>query len=137
MASDGRSSAAGLFSSAGGLVAGVLRLVGVRVSFALLELADARDALLRVLLFGALALGFALLGLACLSALAIVLLWEALGWHILLILAVVYATLAAWLLQRALRLVAEGRLGLPVTLAELQKDRAAIFGESAGDGEAQ
>ena len=115
----------------------MLKLAGVRLSFALLELADARDALLRVLLVGAVAVVLALLGLACLSALVVVLLWDALGWRILLILAIVYASLAVWLLQRALRIVASGQLGLPVTVAELQKDRAAIFGDAAEEGDAR
>ncbi len=135
MADDDRSSGASLFSSAGSLAGGVLKLFGVRVSYALLELADARDALLRVLLLGAMALVAVLLGLVCLSALVVVLFWDALGWVILLILAVIYAALAVLLLQRALRMVAEGQLGLPVTIAELQKDRAAIFGNPSGNGE--
>jgi uncharacterized membrane protein YqjE len=134
MADDDRSGAR-LLNSAGGLAGSVLKLFGVRASFALLELADARDALLRVLLLGAVALAAALLGLVCLSALVVVLFWDALGWRILLILAVAYAALAALLMQRAMRIVAEGRLGLPVTMAELDKDRAAIFGKAAAEGE--
>jgi uncharacterized membrane protein YqjE len=136
MSDDDRSAGASLFTSAGGLAGSVLRLFGVRASFALLELADARDALLRMLLLGAVALAAALLGLVCLSALVVVLFWDALGWRILLILAVVYAALAALLMQRAMRIVADGRLGLPVTMAELDKDRAALFGDAAGGSEA-
>ncbi len=135
MADDDRAGGAGLLTNAGGLAGRVLRLLGVRASFAMLELADARDALLRMLLLGAVALAAALLGLVCLSALVVVLFWDVLGWRILLILAVVYAALAALLMQRAMRIVAEGRLGLPVTMAELDKDRAAIFGKSAAEGE--
>jgi uncharacterized membrane protein YqjE len=136
MTDDDRSAGSSLFNSAGGLAGSVLRLFGVRASFALLELADARDALLRMLLLGAVALAAALLGLVCLSALVVVLFWDALGWRILLILAIVYAALSALLMQRAMRIVAEGQLGLPVTMAELDKDRAAIFGDAAGEGEA-
>lgn len=135
MADDDRASGAGLFASAGSLAGGVLKLFGVRVSYALLELADARDALLRVLLLGAVALLAALLGLVSLSALVVVLFWERLGWGILLILVILYGALATLLLQRALRIVASGQIGLPVTVSELQKDRAVIFGEPAGDGD--
>lgn len=136
MPDDERSSAGSLFSTAGGLAGSVLKLLGVRISFAMLELADARDAFLRVLLLGALALVAALLGLASLSALVVVLFWDALGWRILLILVVVYMTLAALLLQRVLSIVAQGQIGLPVTVAELEKDRAALFGNAGSEGDA-
>ncbi len=136
MADDTRPSGASLFSTAGGLAGSVLKLFGVRVSYAMLELADARDALLRVLLLGAAALAAALLALACLSVLLVLVFWETLGLSTLLILVVLYAALAALLLQRAARIVAEGQIGLPVTMAELHKDQAAIFGEAPGDGEA-
>ena len=135
MADDTRSSGPGVLSSAGGLAGSLLKLVGVRFSYAMLEMADARDALLRVFLLGAAALAASLLALISLSALLVLVFWETLGWATLLILVVVYAALAALLLQRAARIVAEGQIGLPVTLAELQKDRAAIFGDGAGDGE--
>lgn len=135
MADDTRSSGPGVLSSAGGLAGSLLKLVGVRFSYAMLEMADARDALLRVFLLGAAALAASLLALISLSALLVLVFWETLGWATLLILVVVYAALAALLLQRAARIVAEGQIGLPVTLAELQKDRAAIFGDAAGDGE--
>lgn len=135
MGDDIRASQASVFSSAGGLAGSLLKLFGVRVSYAVLELADARDALLRVLLLGAAALGAAALGLISLSALFVVWFWPSLGWGALLILVFIYAATAALLLQRALRIVAEGRLGLPETMTELQKDRAAIFGAAAADGE--
>ncbi len=134
MADDTRSSGDSLFSSAGTLAGSVLKLFGVRISYAVLELADARDALLRVLLLGAAALAAALLALVALSVLLVVVFWDALGWGILLILVVVHAALAVLLLQRAVRIVAQGQIGLPVTMAELQKDRVAVFGEAADDG---
>ncbi len=136
MGDDTPSSGTGLFSSAGTLVSSVLKLAGVRVSYAVLELADARDALLRVLLLGAAALGVAALAALCLSALLVALFWDSLGWRILLILFVLYAVLSVWLLRCALRIVNEGQIGLPVTMAELQKDRAALMGD-VGSGEAQ
>lgn len=126
--SDQRRQPPGLIASAAALAASLGALLGARASYALLELGDARDALLRVLIFGAAALGAAALALVGLSALAVVLLWEALGWRILLILAIAYLVLAWLLLQRARRILAEGRVGLPVTLAELSKDREVLFG---------
>jgi len=137
MGEDTRSSGTGVLSGAGTLAGSLMKLLGVRVSYAMLELADARDALLRVLLLGVAALGAAALALVCLSALLVVLLWKALGGWTLMILFVVYAAAAMLLLRHAARIVAEGQLGLPVTIAELQKDRAAIFGGAVGDGEAR
>ncbi len=135
MGDDARSSGPGVLSGAGTLAGSLLKLLGVRVSYAMLELADARDALLRVLLLGVAALGAAALALLSLSALLVMLLWNALGGWILLILCVAYAAAAVLLLQRALRIVGEGQLGLPVTVEELQKDRAAIFGGTVRDSE--
>lgn len=120
--------AGGVLGSAGALGAGLVRLLGLRASYALLELADARDALLRVLLFGAAALVAAGLALVGLSVLLIVLCWDWLGAYIVLILTVAYGLLAWLLLSRARRIVAEGQVGLPVTLAELRKDRDALSG---------
>ncbi len=124
----------GLFSSATAIAGNVLKLLGVRASLATLELADARDAALSVLLLGAAALGAAALALVSLSALIVMLAWEALGWRILLILFLAYLALAAWLFARARAIVASGRIGMPLTLSELRKDREAVFGEQ---GEAE
>jgi len=123
----------GLIASATGMAGSALKLLGVRASLASLELADARDAALRVLLLGAAGLGAAALALVSLSALVVMLAWDALGWRILLILSVAYLALAAGLLWRARAIVASGQIGLPVTLSELRKDRAALFGEDGAE----
>ncbi len=130
MTDDDAGASGGLFAGAGALGTGLFRLLGLRASYALLELGDARDALLRVLLFGAAALIAAGLALVGLSALLIVLFWHLLGGYIVLILTVAYSLLAGLLLWRAQRIVAAGQVGLPVTLAELRKDRAALFGDA-------
>lgn len=131
---DPRPSPPGLFASAAALTASLGGLLGARASYALLELGDARDALLRVLMLGVAALGAAALALVGLSVLLVVVFWEALGWSILLILSLAYAVLAWLLLQRARRILAEGRIGLPVTLAELRKDRDALVGTASEEG---
>lgn len=122
----------GLTDNARWLVASLIGLVRARSSLAVLELADARDALLQVLFMGAAALLLSGFALACLSALVVALCWEALGWGILLVLFVVYAGVAVMLLQRARAIVASGRIGLPATLEELRKDREAL---AQGDAE--
>ncbi|NCW79178.1 MAG: phage holin family protein, partial [Oxalobacteraceae bacterium] len=65
------------------------------------------------------------------SAWIIVLLWEPLGGWIILILALVYAMLSVLLGRAAIRLIREGRLGLPQTIAELRQDRDALVTEDA------
>lgn len=123
----------GLISSAATIAGNALKLLGVRASLASLELADARDAALRVLLLGAAGLGAAALALVSLSALIVMLAWDTLGWRILLILFVAYLALAAGLLWRACAIVASGQIGLPVTLSEFRKDRSALFGAGGAE----
>ena len=117
----------GLASNVGTMVASVLKLSGVRLSMAVMELADARDAVLRVLLLGALAVLAAAFALLSLSAMIVALAWDAMGWRILLILFLAYVLLALGMLWKARSIIASGQIGLPTTLAELQKDRAALL----------
>lgn len=122
----------GLAAHARLLITSLVGLVRTRSSLAVLELADARDALLQVLFMGAAALLLAGFALACLSALVVALCWDALGWGILMVLFLVYAGLAVMLLNRARTIVASGRIGLPATMDELRKDREAL-----GQGDAE
>jgi uncharacterized membrane protein YqjE len=94
---------------------------------AVMELADARDAVLRVLLLGALAVLAAAFALLSLSAMIIALAWDAMGWRILLILFLAYLLLTLGMLWKARSIIASGQIGLPTTLAELEKDRAALL----------
>jgi uncharacterized membrane protein YqjE len=122
----------GLMASIAAIAGNALKLLGVRASLAALELADARDAALRVLLLGVAALGAAALALLSLSALIVMLTWDTLGWRILLILFIAYLALAIGLLWRARAIVSSGQIGLPLTVSELRKDRSALFGEEGG-----
>ena len=117
----------GLASNVGTLIASVLKLIGVRLSMAVMELADVRDAVLRVLLLGALAVLAAAFALLSLSAMIVALAWDAMGWRILLILFLAYLLLAIGMLWKARSIIASGQIGLPTTLAELEKDRAALL----------
>ncbi len=123
---ENQAAATGLAAHARVLVASLVGLVRTRSSLAVLELAEARDAMLQVLFMGAAALLLAAFAIACLSALVVALCWVALGWGILLVLFFVYGGLAAMLLSRARAIVASGRIGLPDTLEELRKDREAL-----------
>lgn len=127
MNSSGVPPGGGLASNASSMIASVLKLIGVRLSMAVMELADARDAVLRVLLLGALAVLAAAFALLSLSAMIVALAWDAMGWRILLILFLAYLLLALGMLWTARSIIASGQIGLPTTLAELQKDRAALL----------
>jgi uncharacterized membrane protein YqjE len=119
--------ASGLASNVGTMITSVLKLIGVRLSMAVMELADARDAVLRVLLLGALAVLAAAFALLSLSAMIIALAWDAMGWRILLILFLAYLLLTLGMLWKARSIIASGQIGFPTTLAELEKDRAALL----------
>lgn len=119
-----------MFAGVRNLTSNALGLFFARAGLAALELAEARDALIRFLLLSACGLLMAGFSLVLWSALLVYLTWSTLGWTILLLLAVVY-TGAAWLFFRSARVIlAQGRLGLPATMTELQADRDALFGET-------
>ena len=119
----------GLASNVMTLIETLLRLVGVRFSMAVLEFSEARDNFFRVLLLGAVALLASVFALLSMSGMIVALAWEALGWRIFLILFFVYLVLTLAMVWKARSLIASGKIGLPVTLAELKKDRAALFDE--------
>ncbi len=117
----------GLMASLRSLADSALGLITTRLNLAALELADARDALLRLLMLSA--CGLLVAGFAALfwSALLVYLSWDFLGWRILLILAFAYSLLAWWLLHRVFVILSQGQLGLPATNAELRRDREVLF----------
>jgi len=102
-------------------------LFQARLSLAVIELGEARDAFLTVFVLAIAALVMTSLALIAFSALIIMLLWDAMGLWIIVVVALFYAVLGGWLLRSAIRLISEGRLGLPHTLAELRRDRDALF----------
>jgi uncharacterized membrane protein YqjE len=115
--------APGLIGSLSGLVKNTLRLALSRLELALAELAEVRDHLVKLAVLFALAILAALFAIGFGTATVVVLLWEALGPWILLILAAVFAVIA-WLIVSAIKkVVRNGALGLPATLAELKADR--------------
>jgi uncharacterized membrane protein YqjE len=116
----------GLASTAGAVLSSVLKLIGVRLSMAVLELGAARNAVFRVLLLAALAVLAAAFALLSVSAMIVALAWDTLGWRILLLLFLAYLLLSIAMLWRARNIVLSGQIGLPMTLAELQKDREAL-----------
>ena len=68
------------------------------------------------------------------SVLIVVLTWDALGWRIVLILALAYTGIAAALVRQIRRIVDEGRLGLPATVTELKRDSEVLMRKSRTGG---
>ena len=102
-------------------------LLQARLSLALIELGEARDAFITVFVLAIAALVMVSLALIALSALIIILLWESMGIGVIATLAVGYAALGWLLLRSAMQMIRDGRLGLPQTMAELRQDRDALF----------
>jgi uncharacterized membrane protein YqjE len=98
-----------------------------RVELAALELGELRDNLRRLLLVGVLGVVALLFALGCWTALLVVLSWDALGWKILLLVALLYTVLAVAMLHSARALLASDKLSLPATMAELRNDRDALL----------
>lgn len=115
--------APGLIGSVSGLVKNALRLVMSRVELALAELAEVRDHLVKLAVLFALAILAAWFAIAFGTATLVFLVWETLGWKILLILAAVFAVIAFVLVKSVMKLVRGGFLGMPATLAEIKADR--------------
>jgi uncharacterized membrane protein YqjE len=119
----------GLSSEATTLVGSVFKLARVRISLAAMEFSDARDSFFRLLLLSMVSLIVLIFSLLSFSAMIVALVWDTLGWYIFFIFSVFYLLLAISILWKAHGIIVSGRIGLPLTLAELRKDRAAIFGE--------
>jgi uncharacterized membrane protein YqjE len=94
-----------------------------RMELAALELGEVRSALLRLLLVGALAIVAIWFAVAYWTALIVYLSWNALGWKILPIVAVVFSLIGYALLRHVHGMVEEGRLSMSATMAELRADR--------------
>lgn len=117
----------GLIAGLGALVRNMLGLFLCRLELAALELAEVRGALLRLALAFAAGIVTAWFALAGWSALVVVLAWDSMGWKIVAILAAVFTLLAIAAFCYVRALLAQGRLSLPATMAELRNDRAALM----------
>ncbi|TWI70145.1 putative membrane protein YqjE [Pseudoduganella lurida] len=113
----------GLIGSLAGVAKNSLRLVLTRVELAAAELSEVRDHLVHLLVLFALAVLAAWFAIAFGTATLVFLVWEELGWKILLILAVVFVVVAVALVMTILKQIRRGLLALPATMAELKADR--------------
>lgn len=117
-----------------GIVAGLtaiwrnlLGLALCRLELASLELAEARAALVQLAVLFALAVLAVWFALAGWTSLIVVLAWDSLGWKILAIVAAVFTVAAAALIWHARSILAQNKLSLPATMAELRNDRDALL----------
>jgi len=117
----------GLIGSLAGVAKNSLRLVLSRVELAALELSEMRNHLVQLAVLFALAVLAAWFAIAFGTATLIYLVWEALGWKILLILAAVFVVIAVVLIMSIKKLILQGKLALTATMAELKADRDALL----------
>lgn len=118
---------AGLMAGVAGFARNGLGLLVNRIELAALELAEVRNNMFKLVLVAALGAFAAWFAMACLTALIVVLSWQALGWKILLIVAAVYTAIAAGVFLYARSMLKEGKLSMSSTLAELRSDRDALM----------
>lgn len=114
---------AGLIAGLGAVTRNGIGLLLSRLELAALEIAEAREQLLKLALAFALAILAAWFAIAYGSVLLIYFAWPYWGWKSLLILTLIFCALAVALLYYIHRLLQRGGLGLPVTMSELKVDR--------------
>ncbi|WP_395825579.1 phage holin family protein [Collimonas sp.] len=120
-------SSPGLVSGLVGTAKNMFALVISRIELAALEFSEIGSHLLRLMLVSALSIVALWFALAFWCGLLVVLTWDTLGWKILLILAALFTIVAVGCGLYVRSVLRQGRLGLPVTMAELRKDRDAIL----------
>jgi uncharacterized membrane protein YqjE len=113
-----------------GLTAVIKNIFGLalnRIELAALEISEARANLLKLLLVFACGIVAVWFAFVYWSVLVVFLAWDALGWKILLIMAIVFTLLAIGIFLYARSMLKKGKLAMPVTMAELRRDRDALL----------
>jgi len=110
-----------------GIVKNMFGLFLSRIELAALELSEVRSTLLKLSTVFALGLLASWFALAYWSVLLVYLAWNAMGWVILLLVALAFTVLAIGVFFYARAIVAEGKLSLPATMNELRNDRDALL----------
>ncbi len=123
MDKSGASQAPGLIASLAGVAKNTFGLLLSRLELASYELSEVRNHVLKLIVVFALALGAGLFAVAYGSVMVVFLAWDALGWKILLIMTLGFIAVAIGLALYARALLRQGKLSLPVTMAELKADR--------------
>jgi len=113
----------GLIGSLAGVAKNSIRLVLSRIELAALELSEVRNHLVRLSIVFALALIAGWFAVAFSTATLVWLAWAAMGWKILLVLAVAFIVITLALVFYAIGLLKQDKLSFPATMAELKSDR--------------
>lgn len=119
--------APGLIGSLAAVARNSARLMLSRVELAALELSEVRNHVVELAVVFALALLAGWFAIAFTTATIIFLCWEAMGWKILLVLAVVFVLVTIALIMGARSMLRQGKLALPATMAELKADREMLL----------
>lgn len=117
----------GLIGSLAAVARNTARLMLSRLELAALELSEVRNHMVELAVVFALALLAGWFAIAFTTATIIFLCWEAMGWKILLVLAVVFVLITIAFVMGARSMLREGKLSLPVTMAELKADREMLL----------
>jgi uncharacterized membrane protein YqjE len=117
----------GLIGSLAAVARNTGRLMLSRLELAALELSEVRNHLVELAVVFALTLLAGWFAIAFTTATIIFLCWEAMGWKILLVLAVVFVLVTIGFIMGARSMLRQGKLSLPATMAELKADREMLL----------
>ena len=116
----------GLMGGVAGLIRNAFGLLMSRIELAAFELAEIRANAARLAILFALGVIVAWFAVAYWSALIVYLSWPALGWKILLIMALVATAVAIGLFLYIQSLIKQGKFSMPATMEELRNDHDAL-----------
>jgi uncharacterized membrane protein YqjE len=117
----------GLIAGVGELVRNLYGLLSSRIELAAVELAQIRNNVLKMAALSALAIVLAFFAIGFWLGLLVYLSWDALGWKILLILALACTGLMLAIVFYVLGLIRGGGLSMPATMEELRNDQDALL----------
>lgn len=118
---------AGLLNGVVNLGRNMLGLVMSRIELAAIEIAEVRSNLLKLMVVFMLGMLVAFFALAYWTVLIVYLSWAAMGWSILLIVAVLCTVATIGIFMYLRTLIQTGKLSLPATMAELRRDHDALL----------
>jgi uncharacterized membrane protein YqjE len=119
--------APGLIAGLAALAKNLLGLFMSRIELAAFELAEVRTNVLKFMVVFALGVMTAWFAIVCWTILAVYLGWQSFGWKIVPLLAAGFTLLTFVIYLYARRMLAQGRLSMPATMAELRHDRDALL----------
>ena len=108
------------------IASGLIAIVHTRLELFGIELAEEKDRLLVSLFIGLAGMLLSLMALITLTALVAVVFWDTYRWQALALLTLAYAVAALACGLKAFSRLREAPPMFPATLAELEKDRAAL-----------